>query len=292
MPKYHFFVAYEFIQEGIREAIEQAFKGTELKGYFADIELKGNGKHILEKIEEMIFATSFGIYDITRNNPNVSLELGLARGAKKRFYIINKKGSKIPADLRGLDRIEYENYNNLTEEIKKKIVEKEVKKFTEIKVSLRQESMEIPEEKIKQKCCRLYQAETLLHRFGDEVEDKSASNKRAWFANLSMLRGHITFGPYEKLPEMGDYIAFFKIKIDDNSSSAPILLLEVIGGGFASKIIRGIHFIEPNKYQLFSVKFKCREIAQMEYRVFNQIQGGGNIWIDYIAIVKQSELKN
>jgi len=292
MQEYHYFVAHEFStqkKDDLRKAIEEAFKGSGLKAYYADMEVRQ--KHILQKIEERIFKTQFGIYDVTNSNPNVCLELGIAMGAGKTYYIIHERDTKLPADLEGLDRIEYESYKQLTEELKKKVVRKERERFVEIMESLKQEyHMDVPEKEIRDKCCRLYQAEELLHRFGYAVEDEDASNGKAWFADLSELRGHIIFGPYEVLPEPGDYIAFFRMKIDNNSSPEPILLLDVTGGGFASKIIRGISFHEPNKYQLLGLNFKCRVIKPMEYRIFNQLQQRGKVWIDYVAIVKSSTL--
>ena len=292
MQEYHYFVAHEFSKQkrdDLREAIKEAFKGSGLKAYYADMEVRQ--KHILEKIEEIIFTTQFGIYDVTNSNPNVCLELGIARGAKKPYYIIHERGTKLPADLEGLDRIEYESYKQLTKELEKKVVKKERERFMKIIESLKQECrLDIPEKEIREKCCQLYQAEELLHRFGYEVEDENASNGKAWFADLSELRGHIIFGPYEVLPEPGDYIAFFRMKTADNSSPEPILLLDVTGGGFASKVIRGISFHEPNKYQLFWLNFKCRVIEPMEYRIFSQLQWRGKVWIDYVAIVKSSAL--
>jgi hypothetical protein len=168
------------------------------------------------------------------------------------------------------------------------VVPIELERYVKIKEGLQKEKekfIEIPEEEVLEKCCKLYQAEEMCHRFGWEVEDEEAQNKKAWFADLSEMRHHIIFGPYESLPEVGEYIAFFKMKIDDNSSPDPIFFLDVIGGGFASVVVRGIHFHKPNKYQLFGLKFKCEKLITMEYRVFNQIQRG-KVWIDYIAIVK------
>ena len=292
MQKYHYFVAHEFSKQkrdDLRKAIEEAFRGSGLKAYYADIEVRQ--KHILEKIEERILITQFGIYDVTNSNPNVCLELGIARGAKKPYYITHEKDTKLPADLQGLDRIEYESYKQLTKELKKKVVKKERERFIDVKESLKKEyHWDISEKEIREKCCRLYQAEELLHRFGYEVEDKDAINGKAWFADLSGLSSYIIYGPYEVLPELGDYTAFFRMKIDDNTSTDPILLLDVAGGGYASKIIRGISFHEPDKYQFFWLNFKCRVINPMEYRLFNQLQWRGKVWIDYVAIVKSSAL--
>ena len=123
MAEYHYFVAHEFSRQekdDLRAAIEKAFQGTDLRAYYADIEFRNT--HILSKIKERIFTTQFGIYDISNSSkPNVFIELGLAMAAEKPFYIICKKGSNIPADLAGLDRIEYESYRELTALIKAKI---------------------------------------------------------------------------------------------------------------------------------------------------------------------------
>jgi hypothetical protein len=131
MKEYHYFVAHGFSKQerdDLREAIEKAFKGTGLNAYYADIEIRQT--HILEKIKERILGTSFGIYDITHiEKPNIFLELGLAMGSERPFYIMCKKGTKIPADLAGLDRIEYESYKELTHLLKTKVVQREINKL-------------------------------------------------------------------------------------------------------------------------------------------------------------------
>ncbi len=219
MEEYHYFVAHEFTskhRDDLREAIDQAFKGTGLNACYGDLEFR-SGEHILKKIEDRILATQFGIYDITNENPNVYLELGLAKGAGKTLYIICKKGTKIRADLQGLDRIEYENCENLTDEIKKKISEKEFERINMIKAQRKTyENYTMYEENVLTNCVRLYKAELLLHKQGYDVEDKEAHSQKAWFADLSLRKDHIIYGPYEELDEQGNYIAFFNIKINDN----------------------------------------------------------------------------
>lgn len=288
MEEYHYFVAHEFSRQekdDLREAIEKAFEGTGLNAYYADLEVRQT--YILEKIKNKIFNTLFGIYDITNTKkPNVFIELGLAMSAEKPFYIICKKGTEVPADLAGLDRIEYESYRELTELVKTKIVKVEIERHRLEKLILeyRQKYKGFTEKEVLSKCVQLYQAEELLHRFGEEVEDKDASNQRAWFADLSELRAHIIYGPYEVLPEPGIFVAFFKIKTDDNFSTEPFLHIDVTGGGFSTRTIRRIEFNLPLKYQLFELEFKYRE-GLMEYRAYNLIQRG-KIWIDYVAIIK------
>lgn len=289
MDEYNYFVAHEFSRQerdDLRQAIDRAFRGTRLKAFYADLEVR-SGEHILKKIEDRILATQFGIYDITNGNPNVSLELGLAKGAGKSLYIICKKGTNIPADLQGLDRIEYESYKSLTDEIKRKIVKKESEKVNEIKAQRKAyEKYTMPEEDVLKNCVRLYKAEWLHHKFGYDVEDKETQTQKAWFADLSELKDHIIYGPYEELDEKGNYIAFFKIKIDDNQSMEPILFLDVAGGGGGGRMLYGIDFAKPFAYQLFGIKFNYQGKGKMEYRVYNLRKQKGKVWIDYVAIVK------
>src|SRR5262249_31731445 len=54
-------------------------------------------------------------------NPNVTLELGLAFGMSERAFIVfdpSKLDAKdVPSDLRGFDRLQYDSYSKLEEEI-------------------------------------------------------------------------------------------------------------------------------------------------------------------------------
>lgn len=289
MQKYHFFVAHEFSKQkkdDLRKAIEEAFIETEFNAYYADIEVRQS--HILETEEERILTTQFGIYDVSDSNPNVCLELGIAMGAKKPYYILHFKGTTLPTDLKGLGRIDYVSYEQLTEELKKKVVKKEVERFNDMKKLIQksgQEYKKVSEDIILKKCLRLYQAEELPSRFGYKVEDEDASNRLAWFADLSELRHHIMYGPNEHLPDLGTYQAFFKIKIDDNTPTEPVLTLDAIGGSHASRTIYKIEFDKPNTYQLFELDFEYRSRDRMEYRVYN-VAYRGKVWIDYVAIVK------
>ena len=77
--------------------------------------------HILEKIQNYITESAFGIYDISGWNPNVTLELGLALGLGEPAYIAidpNKTDvNEVPADLRGIDRIQYASYAELEDSL-------------------------------------------------------------------------------------------------------------------------------------------------------------------------------
>src|SRR6266498_1661027 len=76
--------------------------------YYADTRL--TTKHLLGILTSYISAVDFCIFDISLWNPNVALEIGLAEGLRVEYYILlNHKLSKgVPADIQGLQRIEYD----------------------------------------------------------------------------------------------------------------------------------------------------------------------------------------
>lgn len=291
MDEYHYFVAHEFTKQAmddLRDAIERAFNRTGLRAYYADLEIRQS--HILDKIVDMIFHAQFGIFDISNPmKPNVFLELGFAMAARKPYYLICKKGTDIPADLEGLDRIEYESYLDLTKKIKKYIIGPEQDRINRDKERrlLRLDKFEMSEDELIKKCIVLYEAEHMHHKFGDVVFDKDAVNQRAWLADLSEVRDHLIFGPYEALDESGNYVAFFKMKINDNSTVKPVLLCDVIGPGGSGRFIRGNDFDIPLKYNFFGIKFEYKDDRVLEYRVQNLALQSRKVWVDYIAIIKQ-----
>ena len=74
--------------------------------------------HLLVKITSELEKCDFAIFDITGWNPNVCLELGLAKGMGINYYILNNNTVKkdVPSDIKGIERVDY-NWN-----IKKKAV--------------------------------------------------------------------------------------------------------------------------------------------------------------------------
>lgn len=120
----HYFVAHEFSAEkrdDLRGAIEQALADSGLTPYYADVELR-QGHIFMDKILPKIRHTRFGIYDISNpKKANVFLELGAAIATGKPYFIVCKTDTEIPADLQGLDRIEYQSYSDLTKQLKAKI---------------------------------------------------------------------------------------------------------------------------------------------------------------------------
>jgi hypothetical protein len=92
------------------------FKFTEFKSmldrlpfawYYADTRLKT--RQLLSILTTYIKAVDFCLFDLSFWNPNVALELGLAEGLGRDYYIlVNHKQTKdVPSDIKGLQRIEY-----------------------------------------------------------------------------------------------------------------------------------------------------------------------------------------
>jgi hypothetical protein len=119
-----YFVAHEFSRaevDDLRKAIAKALAGSGLRAYYADNEVR-EGHIFKDKILPKIGATRFGIYDVSNpEKPNVFMELGAAMGMGKPYFIICRRGTKLPSDVQGLDRIEYESYSHLTRELKAKV---------------------------------------------------------------------------------------------------------------------------------------------------------------------------
>jgi hypothetical protein len=110
------FVAYpySFPEDDYRRPFDELGESFGVDFVFADAEI--TGKHILEKITRMIRDSRFSLFDITEWNPNVTLELGIAIGHRQEYYLLfspDRGQSDAPADLGGIDRIEYESYGQL-----------------------------------------------------------------------------------------------------------------------------------------------------------------------------------
>lgn len=82
---------------------------------------------ILEKIIEMIESAAFGIYDVSQWNANVTLEYGVARGlGSKAFIAFNPDKtnlSDVPSDVKGYDRLQYRDLDQLSSAVENLIVQ-------------------------------------------------------------------------------------------------------------------------------------------------------------------------
>lgn len=120
MAKPQVFVAYpyNFSKADYRRVFKEVGKAYEVDFTYADEKI--TNKQILEKIETMIEEAEFSIFDITTWNPNVALELGIARGQGVDYYILfspNTDQGDVPADLGGIDRLQYDDYTQLEIEV-------------------------------------------------------------------------------------------------------------------------------------------------------------------------------
>jgi hypothetical protein len=100
-----------------RQTFDRVSERTGVKFLFADTRL--TNVHILDKITKMIHDADLSLFDISDWNPNVTLELGIAKESGRPWYILidpSKSTGRIheaPADLRGFDRIQYGSFEEL-----------------------------------------------------------------------------------------------------------------------------------------------------------------------------------
>jgi len=93
-----------------------ALKAAGLKAWKADESIKNID--VMCKICEGIQSSRYAIINISGWNPNVLFELGLAYGLGKETVLIKGHEEKVPADLRGMEYIEYRN----SDELRKKLI--------------------------------------------------------------------------------------------------------------------------------------------------------------------------
>lgn len=124
------FVAYPYSmpKADYRRPFTELAAAFDVEFQFADEEI--TNKQILDKITEMIVTARFSIFDVTTWNANVALELGIAMGRLRDYYLLfdpthakNPEGRDVPADLGGLDRIQYTSYAELEEGLTKLLVQ-------------------------------------------------------------------------------------------------------------------------------------------------------------------------
>ncbi len=97
--------------------LRQALDRVPLEFLYADSSIAT--QHVLERIRRGITRTDYGLFDITDWNANVTLEVGLAEGLNKNYYILfrpSRKKSEPPADLKGLQRFQYRQFDGFTED--------------------------------------------------------------------------------------------------------------------------------------------------------------------------------
>jgi hypothetical protein len=120
------FVAYpySFAEADYRRPFTDLEADFGVKFVYADAEI--TSQHILDKITTMIRDSRFSLFDITGWNPNVTLELGIAIGHRQEYYLLfnpSHDRTDVPADLGGLDRIQYTSYTGLGDGLAKLLLQ-------------------------------------------------------------------------------------------------------------------------------------------------------------------------
>jgi hypothetical protein len=116
------FVAYSYRlypKADYRKLYKELEEKYDVTFIFADEKI--TNMHIMKKIETFIRGSDFSVFDISGWNPNVTLELGFAMAVGEQWYIAidpsKTEIKEVPSDLRGLDRIEYGSYAELSEKL-------------------------------------------------------------------------------------------------------------------------------------------------------------------------------
>jgi hypothetical protein len=112
------FVGCPYTPASYLKGLKSALDRVPIEFHFVDGSIKS--KHVLERIRVGIVRTDYSVFDITDWNANVTLEVGLAEGLNPDYYILFRpgKGAKTepPADLRGLQRFQYDRLDDFSEE--------------------------------------------------------------------------------------------------------------------------------------------------------------------------------
>lgn len=109
------FISHEFGQKDLRAKLVRALERLHLRPYFADKEVTGD--FILSKVCKKILLTRASIVDLTRANPNVYFELGVAIGMNKPVFLVLKEGESVPSLLDSFVKVRFTHYAALEEEI-------------------------------------------------------------------------------------------------------------------------------------------------------------------------------
>lgn len=109
------FVGHPFAGRFAVKKFRRIFQELPFKVIYGNTDLQT--QHLLSIMKSNIGKSDFSIFDLSDWNPNVALELGISEGLKhkpgKDYYILlNTRCSReVPADIRGIQRIEYTSYD-------------------------------------------------------------------------------------------------------------------------------------------------------------------------------------
>jgi hypothetical protein len=122
------------------------------------------------------------------------------------------------------------------------------------------------------------------------VTDTQATNGNAKRRLSSAASTTFFYGPYTTIPA-GTYIAYFRLKVTNNSSGSTILYMDITnavvpGGGI---YISPSSFTASNRYQYFKIPFTVTDpTAVMEFRGLSFVGGITDIFLDHIMILPGS----
>jgi len=111
------FVACPYTPKKRFDAFRNALKGIPLEFHFADSAIRT--RHVLDRIRRGITLTDYSLFDITDWNANVTLELGLAEGLNKDYYILFRPGhgrNEPPSDVQGIQRFQYRSLQGFSDD--------------------------------------------------------------------------------------------------------------------------------------------------------------------------------
>ena len=118
-PQGEYYISSGIEEPDLIQAIKNAFEGSGLIPTLG-VEASRKGEFLYQRIDQ-IKRSKFGIYDLsTSHQTEPLLELGAALGIGKEVILIYKKGSPSLENIKQLNRIEYENFSDLTEKLRKK----------------------------------------------------------------------------------------------------------------------------------------------------------------------------
>lgn len=109
------FIGHPFKKRFPTQKFRQIFKQLPFNIIYGNTNLQT--KHLLSIMKANILKSDFCIFDLSDWNPNVSLELGIAEGLRKKsgrdYYILlnTRRSNEVPSDIRGLQRLEYTSYD-------------------------------------------------------------------------------------------------------------------------------------------------------------------------------------
>ena len=110
------FVGYPFsLGDAYKDELRRAFAGSGIDVVAANDRIENS--HILEKIRRMVAASNLAVFDLTENNPNVALELGIAIGAGHPYIVVIQRAwvgqNRLLSDLAGWDSLRYDSLADL-----------------------------------------------------------------------------------------------------------------------------------------------------------------------------------